>query len=70
MAMRYILLNPAITAPIPGLIDVAQVDNMAKAVRERRELDMKESAGLRQANQEMWARLPENYQWLKKWEYV
>jgi hypothetical protein len=43
---------------------------MAKAVRERRELDQKESADLRQANQEMWARLPENYQWLKKWEYV
>jgi len=70
MAIRYILMNPAITAPIPGLITVAQVDNMAKAVRERRELDTKESAHLRQANQEMWARLPENYQWLKKWEYV
>ena len=70
MAIRYILRNPAVTAPIPGLINVAQVDNMAKAVKERRELDMKESAGLRQANQEMWARLPENYQWLKKWEYV
>jgi aryl-alcohol dehydrogenase-like predicted oxidoreductase len=70
MAIRYILMNPAITAPIPGLITVAQVDNMAKAMRERRELDTKESAHLRQANQEMWARLPENYQWLKKWEYV
>jgi aryl-alcohol dehydrogenase-like predicted oxidoreductase len=70
MAIRYILQNPGITAPIPGLINVAQVDNMAKAVRERRELDLKESADLRQANQEMWARLPENYQWLKKWEYV
>jgi aryl-alcohol dehydrogenase-like predicted oxidoreductase len=70
MAIRYILQNPGITAPIPGLISVAQVDNMAKAVRERRELDLKESAQLRQANQEMWARLPENYQWLKKWEYV
>jgi aryl-alcohol dehydrogenase-like predicted oxidoreductase len=70
LAVRYILMNPAITAPIPGMITVAQVDNMAKAVKERRELDMKESADLRQANREMWARLPENYQWLKKWEYV
>jgi len=70
LAVRYILRNPAITAPIPGMITIAQVDNMVRAVRERRELDMKESAGLRQANQEMWARLPENYQWLKKWEYV
>ena len=70
MAIRYILQNPGITAPIPGLINGAQVDNMAKAVKERRELDLKESADLKQANQEMWARLPENYQWLKKWEYV
>jgi aryl-alcohol dehydrogenase-like predicted oxidoreductase len=70
MAVRYILLNPAITAPIPGLTTVAQVENMARAVRERRELDLKESGALRRANQEMWAKLPENYQWLKKWEYV
>jgi aryl-alcohol dehydrogenase-like predicted oxidoreductase len=70
MAIRYVLLNPAITAPIPGLISVAQVDNMAKAVRERRELDMKEAGDLRRANREMWARLPDNYRWLKKWEYV
>ena len=64
------LQNPAITAPIPGLINIAQVDNMARAVRERRELDAKEAAQLREANQQMWAKLPENYQWLKQWEYV
>ena len=39
LAIRYILCNPAITAPIPGLITVEQVDNMALAVAERRELD-------------------------------
>ena len=70
MAIRYILQNPAITAPIPGMISTAQVDNMALAVRERRQLDTKETAQLRQANEAMWARLPENYQWLRKSEYV
>lgn len=70
MAIRYILCNPAITAPIPGLISVAQVDNMAKAVKERRELSKKEAAELKQATDEAWARLPEDYQWLKDWEYV
>jgi aryl-alcohol dehydrogenase-like predicted oxidoreductase len=33
MALRYILGNPAITAPIPGLISPAQVDNAARAVK-------------------------------------
>ena len=50
MAIRYILQNPAITAPIPGLISTQQVDNMALAVRERRQLDPKEIAELQQAN--------------------
>jgi predicted aldo/keto reductase-like oxidoreductase len=70
MAIRYILQNPAITAPIPGLISTAQVDNMALAVRERRQLDLQETAQLQQANQAMWARLPESYQWLKRAQYV
>lgn len=70
MAIRYILNNPAVTAPIPGLINLQQVDNAAKAVQERRQLDKSEQAELEQAAEEMWARLPENYQWLKDWEYV
>ena len=70
LALRYVLHNPAIAAPIPGLISIAQVDNAAKAVAERRELDLKETAELKQATTEMWARLPAHYQWLKNWEYV
>jgi predicted aldo/keto reductase-like oxidoreductase len=70
LAVRYILCNPAITAPIPGLISIAQVDNMAAAVRERRELDADEKAELEKLGKEMWASLPQDYQWLKDWEYV
>ena len=47
MAIRYILCNPAITAPIPGLINAQQVDNVAVAVKERRSLDLAREHGLR-----------------------
>ncbi|MBL7187568.1 MAG: aldo/keto reductase [Phycisphaerae bacterium] len=70
MATRYILNNPAITAPIPGLISTHQVDNMVLAVKERRELDLVERAELETIGDEMYARLPAEYQWLKDWEYV
>ena len=56
--------------PIPGIINRHQVDNIAKAVKERRELDVEERAELEKASQTMWARLPKSYRWLKDWEYV
>ncbi len=70
MAIRYILCNPAVTAPIPGLITTAQVDNMARAVKERRELDGKEKGRLEEAMDEAWVKLPPDYLWLKQWEWV
>ncbi len=70
LAIRYILCNPVITAPIPGLITTQQVDNMAKAITERRTLDVTEKAELEKAMDQAWAKLPGNYQWLKNWEYV
>ncbi len=70
MAIRYILCNPDITAPIPGMINPHQVDNMAKAVKDRRKLDVAEAKELEKAMDEAWAKLPGHYQWLKYWEYV
>jgi aryl-alcohol dehydrogenase-like predicted oxidoreductase len=70
MAIRHILCNPAITAPIPGLINTHQVDNMVKAVKERRQLDEAEAKQLREAMDRAWVNLPQEYQWLKDWEYV
>lgn len=71
LAIRYILCNPAVTAPIPGLINPQQVENMAKAVKERRnEMTAQESRKLEDAMDEAWAKLPQDYQWLKDWEYV
>ncbi|MBN1343833.1 MAG: aldo/keto reductase [Phycisphaerae bacterium] len=70
LAIRYILCNPAVTAPIPGLINTRQVDNMAQAVKERRKLDKAEAKELEDAMDRAWADLPRDYQWLKDWEYV
>ncbi len=70
LAIRYILCNPAMTAPIPGMINAAQVDNVAKAVQERRQLDKAEARELEEAMDHAWACLPPHYEWLKDWEYV
>jgi aryl-alcohol dehydrogenase-like predicted oxidoreductase len=70
LAIRYILATDAITAPIPGMINEHQVDNMVKAVKERRELDTAEAKELEEAMDEAWAKLPPHYQWLKDWEWV
>jgi len=69
LTLRRIFQNEDII-PIPGLSNVHQVDNAARAVMERRELDRKETAELDTANREMMARLPKHYEWLRDWEYV
>jgi predicted aldo/keto reductase-like oxidoreductase len=70
LAIRYILCNPAITAPIPGMINVLQVDNVARAITERRELDEAEAKELEQAMNRAWANLSPRHQFLKNWEWV
>ena len=83
LTIRYILMNPAMTAPIPGLASPEHVDNMALAVKERRELDLAEredsqagvmppedQAALAKATENMWDNLGSGYRWLKDWEYV
>jgi aryl-alcohol dehydrogenase-like predicted oxidoreductase len=69
LAIRYILHSNTVI-PIPGLNEVEHVENVAKAVMERRELDIKETAELDSANRQAWAKLPANYQWLKNWQQV
>ncbi len=70
LTLRAILCNAAITAPIPGLVSLAQVDNAALAVKERRALDHQERAELNEATERGWANLPPHYHWLRDWEYV
>jgi aryl-alcohol dehydrogenase-like predicted oxidoreductase len=70
LTIRAILSNPAITAPIPGLISPEQVDNVSLAVLERRELDVKEQAELDAGLRRAFANLPPHYGWLRDWDYV
>ena len=69
LAIRYILQSNTVI-PIPGMNRVEEVDNVAKAVMERRQLDVKETARLDNANSQALAKLPPNYHWLKNWQYV
>jgi len=69
LALRYILRTNTVI-PIPGLNSLAEVENAVKAVKERRELDVKEQAAIQRINHSMQARLPDHYGWLKDWEYV
>jgi len=69
LAIRYILQSNTVI-PIPGMNSVSEVDNVVKAVMERRQLDLKERAELENTGRQTWAKLPPHYQWLKDWEYV
>jgi aryl-alcohol dehydrogenase-like predicted oxidoreductase len=76
-ALRYILCNDSISAPIPGLINIGQVDNCLKAIAERRELDLQaatpaimEDTKFAAASEEILHQLPVEYQWLRSWEWV
>jgi aryl-alcohol dehydrogenase-like predicted oxidoreductase len=70
LAIRRILGNQVITAPIPGLITIAQADNAVAAVKEPRELTPPEQARLDHAMDRAWANLPYHYRWLKDWDVV
>ena len=69
LAIRYILHSNTVI-PIPGMNSIQHVDNAVKAVKERRQLDVKEKAELDSAAKEAWARLPAHYRWLRNWQYV
>ena len=69
LAIRYILRTNTVI-PIPGMNSLAEVDNAAKAVAERRELDVKERAEIKSVNQQIMASLPAHYSWLKDWATV
>jgi aryl-alcohol dehydrogenase-like predicted oxidoreductase len=69
LAIRYILHSNTVV-PIPGMNSLKEVDNVIAAVKERRQLDVKESAELEHAGHQAWANLPVSYQWLKDWQYV
>jgi aryl-alcohol dehydrogenase-like predicted oxidoreductase len=69
LALRYILLSDTVV-PIPGVHSIEHVENLALAVRERRELDVQEVSELSRVNSQALDRLPPHYRWLTDWQYV
>lgn len=71
LTLAYILCNAAISATIPGMTTVEQVDNNVRASAERLALlDQNGIWKLCEATEQMWANLPEDYRWLQDWEWV
>jgi len=71
LTLAYILCNPAISATVPGVTTITQVKNNLRASEERLSLlDQNGIWKLCDSTNEMWASLPEEYTWLKDWEWV
>ena len=70
LALRYVLCCQVLTATIPGLITVDQVRNAALAVKEPRQFDLAEAKCYEEITKEMWDNLPQDYKWLRDWEWV
>lgn len=69
LAIRYILYTQTVH-PIPGMNSVEEVDNVALAVKERKQFDMSRFDELENINQYVQTNLNPRYNWLKEWEYV
>jgi len=71
LTLQAILTNDAITATVPGLTTIYEVENAARASYER-PLGMtpREKEWLARVTDERWQELPEEYQWLRQWEIV
>jgi predicted aldo/keto reductase-like oxidoreductase len=70
LAIRHILSNDAITAPIAGLVNPHQVENAVQAVGERRKMDQADARKLEEIQGELWARLDKEHAWLANWKCV
>ena len=71
LTLQCILANPAITASVPGLSTVYEVENAARASY-KRSLGMAaaDKRWLMEITERQWANLPREYEWLRDWEVV
>jgi predicted aldo/keto reductase-like oxidoreductase len=71
LTLQCVLANEAITAIVPGMDTMYQVENAARASY-KRVLGMtpRQQAWLAEVTDRQWNNLPENYQWLRDWEVV
>ncbi|NIP28812.1 MAG: hypothetical protein GWN67_06615 [Phycisphaerae bacterium] len=71
LTLQCILANEAITAAVPGLSTVYEVENAARASYTRPlGITAAEKEWLMRITDEQWANLPQEYTWLRDWEVV
>jgi predicted aldo/keto reductase-like oxidoreductase len=71
LTLQCILANPSITATVPGLSTVYEVENAARASYTRQfGMSPADKQWLMEITERQWANLPQNYAWLRDWEVV
>ncbi len=71
LTLQYILANDAITSPMPGMTTISEVENNARASYERKKkVSWEDVQWLKRKTDLAWANLPEDYAWLRDWEWV
>ena len=69
LVLQCILTNTAITATVPGLTTVYEVENAARASYERvASMTPREKEWVARVVDHRWEQLPEEYHWLRDWE--
>ncbi|MCP4261937.1 MAG: aldo/keto reductase [Planctomycetes bacterium] len=71
LTLQCILANEAITATVPGLSTVYEVENAARASYTRPlGMSVADKQWLMDITDRQWANLPQEYEWLRDWEVV
>ena len=71
LTLQCILANDAITAAVPGMDTVYQVENAARASYKRHvAITPRQERWLARVTEQQWNHLPPRYQWLRDWELV
>jgi aryl-alcohol dehydrogenase-like predicted oxidoreductase len=71
LTLQCIVSNPAITATVPGLSTVYEVENAARASYTRPlGMTAADKEWLMEITERQWANLPREYEWLRDWEVV
>jgi predicted aldo/keto reductase-like oxidoreductase len=71
LTLQCIIANDAITATVPGLSTVYEVENAARASYMRRlAMTPADKEWLMSITDRQWAQLPQDYTWLRDWEFV
>lgn len=71
LVLQCILTNEAITATVPGMTTVYEVDNAVRASYNRPlGMTRREQQWIARVADQCWQNLPEQYEWLRDWEVV